>query len=448
MDLDFSPLSRPNILLIITDDQPFYTLENMPKTRAAFSAGLEFSRAYVSIPVCGPSRVSVMTGLYMHNHRILENESTTRIFKEKGYHKASLGYRLSEAGYTCGYFGKYLNDYEERPLHVAPGYDYWGATFFNRDPMRANVQGRLRTPKYDSGAPVRAYEETTWTGDKAKRFIELNQQPWFCVASFQGPHAPFNVSLANRNTYANQTMPLRESFDHYDPNKPPWVRRDPLTTQEKADFQTEWRGKMGEILDVDDAVANIASSVDFDNTYVFFISDNGFMLGEHRLHAKLAPYEEATRSPLLVRGPSVRSGTDDRLVSLTDLAPTCYEIAGLEDEADSCDGRSMAGALMGAGVPKRDFLLMEQAAAVYGPGVGEVGGWRAIRSDQYLYVEHNTGERELYDMQADPYQKQNLLPVGELATARAANDTSYLAQKLTALKGASGEELRQQEYLD
>lgn len=444
MEPVFEPRGRANILVIVTDDQPFYTLSAsaMPKTLAALGGGLRFTNSYAAIPVCGPSRTSLMTGLYMHNHRIFRNLSCARIFKDKGYHYQALGHKMSQADYTCGYFGKYLNDYEEIPLHVAPGYDYWGVTFQSQDPVRANIQGRLRVPTTLDGTVVRAAEETTWVSSRVVRFIQDAREPFFCVAGLQGPHSPYNVSAKNAGVYQNQTMPLRQNFDYLDTNKPTYVQRPALTATEKTRFLNTWRGKMGELLDVDDAVERMCAAVDFETTYVFFLTDNGYLLGEHRQEAKSAPYEESTKSPFVVRGPGVRSGTDDRLISHVDVAPTCYEVAGLEEEAEKTDGRSLLGAMMTDTAPKRDYLLIERSMAQWGETDDLPAPWRAIRSQNQLYVEYKDGQKELYDMVNDPYQLSNRIPQGGLRATSVADSERALSDRLAMLKSASGRELR------
>src|SRR3712207_3248660 len=106
---------RPNVLLILSDDQPYYTLQYMPKTLSWLSPGMEFVRAYVTSPVCSPSRASIHTGLYAHNHRTFINEGAAVVFNREGNGRRSIGHLLSEVGYECGFFGKWMNGYDDIP---------------------------------------------------------------------------------------------------------------------------------------------------------------------------------------------------------------------------------------------------------------------------------------------------------------------------------------------
>jgi arylsulfatase A-like enzyme len=146
------------------------------------------------------------------------------------------------------------------------------------------------------------------------------------------------------------------------------------------------------------------------NTYLFLTSDNGWMRGEHRIPAeKYAPYEESIRVPLLIRGPGVPAGvTVKRVVGLVDLAPTLLELAGAPRPAlDAGDGRSLAPLLHApdaARVPWRESMLIEH----FGGGAPfRVRSYSGIRSEQEVYVEYVTGEKEYYDLARDPYQMEN-----------------------------------------
>ena len=446
--------SLPSILVIITDDQPASSLSEMPKTyRSGNPAspallgdlGTEFSDAHVTEPLCGPSRATIMTGLYPHTHEVYNHERCARRYWEKGHAVGSLYYRLAnEAGYTCAHYGKTLNGYEEIPARVFPGVarGRWISPLGQYGSfVKANRFGQVRTTN------IRPKEETAWLAKNAADFVtEMTAagQPFFCVASVHSPHAPYTPSDAHRGSYAGVPMPEGESFNHQDPNKPEHLDTNPLTDAELAAIRTEWRGKMEELQDADDAVGSMCAEVDFDSTYVFFVSDNGYLLGEHSLTQKGLPYREATRVPFLVRGPGVVAGaTSDLLVSLSDLAPTVYELAGLPERAEACDGRSLLGPMMGAdeeALGWRESLLIEQYRETEKDK--DIRPWKAIRTKTALYVEHQTagggvGERELYDLVSDPHEKASLQN-----DPAASAEMAGLSGRLARVSGAEGEALR------
>jgi N-acetylglucosamine-6-sulfatase len=160
---------------------------------------------------------------------------------------------------------------------------------------------------------------------------------------------------------------------------------------------------------------------------VFYLSDNGYALGEHRWETKSCPYEPCVHIPFLVRMPGSPGGADDRLVSNVDLAPTIAELAGVRP-ARAQDGQSLVAALRGAAPPTRNGVLLEFA------GGGGVPGWSAVRTRSFLWVELDTGERELYDLAgllgpADPDQLVNRADAPAYAGVR-----RRLASRLQALR--------------
>jgi N-acetylglucosamine-6-sulfatase len=452
-------VDSPNILLIVSDDQPFHTQDGMSKTNAALSPGVTFTDAHVASPLCSPSRVSMLTGTYVHNHVVRANGGAASAFRKRGYggarggRYAEIGYHLSQAGYDCGYFGKLLNDYPHIPAWVPPAYRKqdrspvakWVSTVrVGADRIKVNVDGQVRLAR-SGGTLVPKKNETLFFGERALEFITADHggAPWFCIASVSAPHSPYIPSDANRGSYATTPMPLRPNFNHFDENKPKDVRGEPERSFDA--MQTQWRGKMEELMDLDDVVASLTSAVGFEDTYVFYLTDNGFMLGEHRCAFKAQPYTEATKTPLMVRGPGVRENANsDLLVSGTDIAPTVLDLAGYDSDTFSLDGRSLLGPLMAVPGEEeeegaletwewRDYLLIEQ--------LWKEGGkhWQAVRTKDSLYVERDTGERELYDLAADPYQLTNIEPEAD-------RQAIYeLHMRLEGLRGASGEDLRSAE---
>jgi arylsulfatase A-like enzyme len=436
----------PNVLVIVSDDQPKHTMEYMTQTTALLGdEGVEFSRAYAAAPLCSPARASLHTGLYVHNHGVFTNEGASKTFKREGLAPVSLAPRLQEAGVACGFFGKWMNGYEDHPAWVPPGWDDWAAVMPNREYVLANRNGRVVQPKWGANAGrVRAKEETLWLMQECEQFIQKNDEdgiPWFAFAAIKSPHKPYRPSDAHKTDFTG--LPLRQppNFDH---DEPAQYRRGPLTSAEKAKMGSDYIGKLRELMDLDDSVAALCAAVNFDETYVVFTTDNGEFLGEHRLDNKGPAYEEVSQIPLYVRGPGVRQGAvEDALVSSVDVTATALELAGLDPAGT--DGRSLLGHLVGPQpqiegedaepptIERRAALFFEQGPQSYTPG------WEALRTEAALYVEHRTGEVEFYDMDADPHQLENIAPGADGA------DLYDLSERLGALRGVSGEELRAEE---
>lgn len=254
------------------------------------------------------------------------------------------------------------------------------------------------------------------------------------------------------------TAPRPPSFNEGDVgDKPAWVRaRDQLTDRQIVQIDTLYRSRLQSLLAVDDLIGSLVDALraagQFQRTYIFFSSDNGFHLGEHRLpQGKNTAYEEDIRVPLIVIGPGVPEGrTIEHLALNIDLAPTWAGIAGAE-LPPFVDGRSLL-TVLGTSPPSlerwRQLALIEHYADVRRsdrPGrrgrATVIPEYHAIRLSGFTYVEYATGERELYDLRRDPHQLQNVLQqthqelVGQLsarlaglercagAACRAAEDT-------------------------
>lgn len=437
-------MPRPNVVLILSDDQDLRSLEEMPKTRARFAQGLEFENAFVTTPLCSPSRISLMTGKNAQNHEIGANDNAAKRFINHGYHRNSVGWWLRrEAGYRAGYFGKVMNGYERVPTWELPGYSDFVGSLGNRDPLTWNRNGTVRRTS------IARRDETKALGELATAFVEnagAAGDPFFAFCSIKAPHVPLDPSTLHKGTYNGVTPPwverihagLPTNFDHHDPKKPLSVRGEsPLTAAEKADLAGQWRRRMEELQDLDDQVDAIFDAVDLDDTYVIFTSDNGTLEGEHRLRYKTHPYEECVRVPMLVAGPGMRqNATSGLLVANTDIAPTILELAGLSPEEHGCDGRSLVAPMFDSTVPAEDW---RGALAMRCDSLsGNASDWRALRTPDAMYVDRfRTGERELYFTDSDPYQLDNAA-----ADPENAGLVAELADRLGDAAGKSGEALR------
>lgn len=420
---DERPEGRPpNVLVIVTDDQPVGTLGIMPEVRRWFrEGGTTFSRAVVTTPLCCPSRGTILTGRYAHNHGLTTNVGRRGL--EEG---TTLPELLREAGYRTAIVGKYLNrwDLDRAP----PGFDRW--TVFDRGyrDVDVNVDGSRRT--------VRRYV-TDFLADRSLRYLRWlergDDRPWLLYVATSAPHGPFEPASRHADAPVPSWSPPAEE-DRSD--KPPHVRdREP-----EPDVSRSVRdGQLRTLMSVDELVGRVMRGLgdggDRRDTLAVFVSDNGYLLGEHGVvDGKRMPYLPAVRVPLLMRWPGrVEAGaTDDRLVANLDLVPTVLDAAGVDPPGD-VDGRSLLD-----GHARRRVLLE------YWPGgVPTVPPWAATLTAGHQYVEYYgpDGEtvtfREHYDLREDPDQLENLMARGEVPPRRAERLAAVLAADRTC-RGTTG----------
>ncbi|MGL5852400.1 MAG: sulfatase/phosphatase domain-containing protein, partial [Phycicoccus sp.] len=247
-------------------------------------------------------------------------------------------------------------------------------------------------------------------------------------------------------------------------DKPTWLRESAedrsQTVEEQLD--TDHQKRMGSLLAVDDMVVDIVDALERtgqrENTYLMFLSDNGYNMGAHRLWQKQAPYEESLRVPLVVSGPGVHAGQEDRMAVMTDVAPTILELAG-QPVPEDVDGRSLAPLLRGEepadwrtdffgqyvsdGTTTSDGVMQEMPDDTENTEENpiDIPAWRGVRTEQYTYVEwqDGTGDRELYDLHQDPYQLTNLISTaeGQEQYADVVDGLAARTEELSTCSGAS-----------
>ncbi len=412
-----------NILWIITDDQMRITLSRMPKVWSRLvKRGTRFTRGYSAVPLCGPARASILSSMYPHNHECVTNSTNPR-FVALGHDHDTVATRLKEAGYATGYFGKYLNGHNSTPEYVAPGWDRWVTSVHRAgQPFKFNMDGRVRGLNGDPDA---------FASRHLLGFLENRPDtPWFAVFAASNPHSPYLPSRKHEHDFDKARYRPPSLNERNMADKPTWMRGTRM--QRTAKIDAAWEGKLEELRDLDDQIGRILDTLyktgQLGRTWIFMVSDNGYMLGEHRMFKKERPYEESAGIPYVVRGPGVPVRADPTLVSQVDLMPTTLDIAGLNPHAGrALDGRSMLPHLTGgdwSGWRKR--LLVEHPKS----------RWAMLREGPTAYVDHyEADEFELYDLADDPYQMSSIADV----------DTAPLKVKLTALRGAKGAALRQLE---
>ncbi len=416
---------RPNVVLVVTDDQRHDSLWAMPNVRRVIAGhGVGFRRAFVSNPECCPSRVTLLTGGYSHTTGIYTNAGPyggAQAFQRSGGERQTIAVALQASGYRTALFGKYLNGY--RGDRVPPGWDEWsafvaagvGGAYYDYD-MYTNVGARRpRITTY--GSHPRDYS-TTVIRRLVTRFIRTTPQdvPFFLVVAPFAAHGPWTPAPEDVGTYAEHREPLVPSVNEVDvSDKPTYIRDQPPI--DTSLMQEKYRSTYESLMSVDRMVRALAtvlrSTGRLRETLVIFTSDHGTAFGEHRWTYKLVPYDEVIRVPLLLRydaliPPPARGATSRSLVANVDIAPTIADATGLSsfDGVGHVDGRSMLELLDDRTARIRDSVLLEHVGGRSDAFI--VPTYCGLRTDRFLYVRYATGEQELYAMQRDPYQMRNV----------------------------------------
>ena len=438
---------RPNIVLVLADDYDPTLLRAMPETRRGMrDRGVTLENAVITLPMCCPSRATILTGKYPHNHGVWYTRgigSGWPAFLDRGLEAETVATWLHDAGYRTFFTGKYLNGYDDT-RYVPPGWDQWNG-FLGEYPgemYRLNEDGAIRT--YDRAG----VHDTDLIARKTEAFIRGADKPFFAYVAPNATHAPYYSARRHADDFSGATSPVLPSRNEADvSDKPGYIQEEPaLTDGQLTEEQAVYRARLRAAESLDDLVAGVLealrSSGELDDTYVFFWTDNGYHLaGIHRLpRGKHTPYEEDMAVPMFVRGPGVPEDViRSNLASNTDLAPTFAAIAGAT-VPDAVDGRSLLP-LLGQHPPGswRTTLLVESRAGFGEEPPEDLPAYAALRTEDATYVEYATGERELYDLSRDPYQLENL--AGKVDPAR----IDRLHDRLTALRSCAAEECREAE---
>jgi N-acetylglucosamine-6-sulfatase len=442
--------ARPNVLVLMTDDQTVESMRVMTNVRALLGArGTTFENNFASFPLCCPSRTTFITGQYGHNHTIMGNAAPAGGYdKLAPTHANSLPAWLRQAGYHTVHVGKYLNGYgRARPAEVPAGWTEWyGSTdpstyrFYN---YTLNENGRLVT--YGTGA---ANYQTDVYGRKSVELIRRlapATQPFFLSVAFLAPHSggprdiddPPNQATPSpaprhRNRFASEPLPAPPSFNEADvSDKPAGIRSRALIRPARINgIRENYQQRLESLLAVDEAIRDIVAvleaSGELSRTLIVFTADNGFFHGEHRVpDGKVLVYEPSVRVPLILRGPGVPAGVSrSNLTANVDLAATILDVANARPGRRP-DGRTlMPFARDGLVRSSRDILL-------------ETTSYSAIRTPRYVFVQHTNGDQELYDLAKDPHQLQSLH-----ADPRFIGLKNDLGSRLSRLRTCAGDSCR------
>ncbi len=403
---------RPNIILVVTDDQRFDAIGDthgpapgevaMPTVHALAQQGLTFSTAYVNWPSCESSRATMLTGQYASRSGFRDFPT----FAEG----MTIGPWMSHRGYRTAYVGKYLFGYssfiKNRYFYVPTGWTKWAVLRHQNYYGYDLVDGWSLVPYGDGPDDY----STDVLRDHAVSFIEdsADQGPFFMIYAPLAPHNPPTPADRHAGDFAERASFRPPAFDEEDvDDKPRVVSRNPRWSEDHKQREDDrQKGQLESLRAVDEAVAAMLSAVEAagvaDDTVVIYTSDNGQLWGEHRLTGKKWAYEESTRVPFIVHYPRLvpLPRTETRAIANVDLVPTLLQLAGAS-ASRPLDGDSLVPLFDGTATDWRDAVFLE--------GERHEFQWWGVRQGDWKYVVYNFGQRELYDLANDPHELENLV---------------------------------------
>lgn len=415
---------RRSIVFILIDDMRYDAVGafgnpywRTPRIDDLARGGLWFENAFVTTSLCSPSRASILTGLYAHKHRVMGN-SVRLDPKWPTFPRV-----LHGIGYRTAFIGKWhMGGSSGAPR---PGFDHW---------VSFKGQGRYNNPTLNvDGKVVQAKGYVTdLITDYAEAFLrkQSRDEPFMLYVSHKAVHADFQPMPRHEGKYKGKPYPYPKSMANTETNyrgKPEWVReqRDSWhgvdgIYNNRRDLDTVVRQTAEALMAVDESVGRIVDALKeqglLDSTLIVFTSDNGFQFGEHGLIDKRVMYEASIRVPLIAHCPElIRPGRrSDEMILNVDFAPTFIDLAG-GTIPDTMQGRSFAGMLRGESVPWREAFLYEYFWERSWPQTPTILG---VRTKRYKFIQtHGVWDKyELYDVQNDPHEMNNLLGEFEVTT--------------------------------
>jgi arylsulfatase A-like enzyme len=407
--------STPNVVIILTDDQPKGELDAMPTVQNELAAqGLTLTNGIIPTSLCCPSRSSLLTGNYAHTTGVYGNKGGKGwpIFygEGSGPEERTIATELHGIGYQTALFGKYMNEFssDRPPGYVPPGWDAFGAfdalnSARNGAYFNYSLVGNIGDPVFGSEP---ADYSTDVTAELASSFI-VNadpDRPLFLDWAPSGPHSPYTPAPRHANTWPLQSTAGILAFNESDvSDKPAWVSSLPTIDEFKQRHILTLQHE--DLMSIDDGVRRILDALTatgrLSNTLIIYLTDNGLMLGSHRLTGKDVPYQMSSEVDMFLRwdGVIAPATTSPRVTPQIDLTAAVKEVAGLTDW--TMDGRSVLST-------PRSGTVLEQRSSVDHPA------YCGYRTPRYEYVQYAGDSDELYDLKLDRQEKQNV-----------ANDSDY-----------------------
>ncbi len=448
-------MKRPNILLLYTDQQRWDALGAngnreiiTPNLDALAARGANFTRCFVQNPVCMPSRISMLSGRYPSSLGIThmgvpvpeDIVTLPRILKGYGYRTANIGklhflphanrdHRLPHPSYGFDRLeiadepGVYEDAYrawvrrqapeqmDKISAGIPPNSRVWQRTMGIEDGVahRGDPEGRH---DFDGGIPFAADEDLThsvFVGRQTINFIEnTGSEPFFCIAGFYSPHAPWISPQPYLDLYDPARLSLPRFPAEIDQRRP----RESEAQFSDAQLRRAKQGYYAMITELDHYVGEILSALEArgktDDTVVVFTSDHGEWLGDHLRYGKGYPADDAvSRVPLIIASPASEQGrTHQGIVEAVDIAPTLLELAGVQIPP-FMQGQSLTGVVEGGEQPQKDIAITEGA------------GWKSLRTTRHRYLIHADGRESLWDMAEDPGAYHDVSMRDEYAAALA-----------------------------
>ncbi len=421
-----APNGRPNIIFILNDDQRFDAMGfldpalNTPNMDRIAREGVYFPNAFVTTALCSPSRASILTGQYMHNHGIADNNIKFRpgtfFFPQA----------LQAAGYRTAFMGKWhMGGHSDDPQ---PGFDRWISFKGQGEYLPEDGKGVRHTLNIDGETVERKGYITDELNGFALDWLKQQdkRQPFFLYLSHKAVHADFIPADRHKGTLNREAIRLPDSMadtpENYE-GKPRWTKDQRNSwhgvefpyhsTLDVVDYKLRYNQTLSS---VDEGIGEILALLQkkglLKNTIVVMMGDNGFLFGEHGMIDKRSAYEESMRVPLIAFGGGMAKGrVVNEIVANIDIAPTFLALAGAEvPQGVRFDGMSYADLLMGRPFkgPWRTSLSYEYYWEYNYP---QTPTTFALRGDRYKYIQYHGvwDTEELYDLQADPKEMRNLI---------------------------------------
>jgi arylsulfatase A-like enzyme len=431
-----------NVIFILADDHRYDAMGftgkfpglKTPNLDRMAAQGCHLEKACVATALCSPSRASILTGQYPHRHTVVDNQAPVPpglVFFPQ---------LLQKKGYNTAFLGKWhMGDADDKPQ---PGFNYW---------LSFKGQGVYYNPTFNINGQQVAHRDSAYISDLLTDYAidwlkaQPAKKPFFLYLSHKGVHAMFEPAKRHKGMYKDMRFspppsmfmtatdtskylelknsgvsPELKPFLENKKDLPNWVYAQrhswhgvDYMYHGQINFYDFYRRYMETLMGIDESVGRVLDYVNSnglaDNTVVIYMGDNGFSFGEHGLIDKRHAYEESMRVPMLLYAPKLaQAGSKlNQVIQNIDIAPTILAMAGLKTPG-YMQGKSFLPLLKGENIEWKDRAFYEYYWEYDFP---QTPSMFALRTDRYKYI-YNYGVwgiNELYDLQNDPYEMNNLI---------------------------------------